>query len=285
MKIVVTGGSGLVGRRVVSRLARRHTVTSFDRREPPGPAARHVRGDVLDERAVARVLEGADAVVHAAGIPGPGHGTPEEIARVNVEGTTTVASAALRAGVSRLVNISSEAVLGFVFGEGRTAPAFFPIDETHPLGPTEPYGRSKLEAEIAAARLAGEELTLVHLRPPWVWVPEEREACLRLTRRPEDWWDGLWAYIHGDDLARAVDLAVARPLPEGAHAVYVAAPDNGTIVPTAELVARFYPGVPVRGKLGQYQSLLSSERARRLLGFEAAATWRTFLPGPEEGTG
>jgi nucleoside-diphosphate-sugar epimerase len=277
MRILVTGGSGLVGRRVVALLAAEHEVVNFDLRPPSEQHGAYVQGDILDGTALRRALHGADAVVHAAAIPGPSFGTPEEIVMTNVGGTRAAALAANEKGVPRFVFISSEAVLGFVFSGRRTKPRYFPIDEAHPASPSEPYGASKLAAERALDLAARGGLTVVCLRPPWVWVPEEYARCRELTKSPDEWWDGLWAYMHGDDLARAVGLAVTRDVPAGFHAVYVAAPDNGTVLPTRELLARHYPDVPIRDGLGEFASLISSEGARKLLGAKPAMTWREFL--------
>ncbi len=208
MRVTVTGGSGLVGRRVVRLLAGEHEVSNVDSREP------------------SRDSPARDAARYtSADIP----------------------------------------------------PRYFPVNEAHPLAPTEPYGRSKLMAETALARRARAGPTVVSLRPPWVWVPEEYERVRRLTEAPDDWWDGLWAYVHGDDLARAVERALTVSVEPGFHAVYVAAPDNGTVFPTRELVGRYFPDVPLARELSEYASLISSEGAAKLIGFAPALTWREFL--------
>lgn len=279
MRIVVTGGSGLVGRAVIRRLSSRHDVVNVDLKDPGHPIGQQVRADILDEPAIRAAVDGADAVVHAAALPGPSFGTEDEIERVNVEGTASIARAALDRGVRRLVFLSSEAVLGLVFGRGRVRPRYFPIDEAHPTTPSEPYGRSKLRAEALLARAAGDRMTVVSLRPPWVWVPQEYETYRRLTRNPAEWWDGLWAYVHVDDLARAIESAARRGLAPGHHAAYVTASDNGTVVPSRELAREYYPDVPVRREMAEFESLISSRAAVDLLGYEPARTWRNFLGG------
>jgi nucleoside-diphosphate-sugar epimerase len=288
MRIAVTGGSGLVGRAIVRRLAERHDVINVDLSDPgptgvgrspgePASSVQYAHADILDLVALSRALDGAQAVVHAAAIPGPAFGSEDEILNVNVEGTKNAALAANEAGARRFVFISSDSVLGFVFSEGRVRPGYLPVDETHPLAPTEPYGRSKLMAETVLARQAGRTTTVVSLRPPWVWVPEEYEKLRRLTRAPAEWSGGLWAYVHGDDLARAVELAVTLEIEPGFHAAYVAAPDNGTVVPTAQLVQDYFPDVPVREDLSEFGSLLSSHQLENLLGFVPTMSWREFL--------
>ncbi len=277
MRVVVTGGSGLVGRHIVRALARDHEAVNLDIREPADAAGEYVHCDILDESAVRRALDGAGAVIHAAALPGPSFGTEHEILRTNVEGTAAVMRATQAVGVRRFVQISSDAVLGFVFSEGRTRPRSFPIDETHPLSPVEPYGISKLKAELLLARDAGERLTVVALRPPWVWVPDEYDKYRQLTEAPDEWPDGLWAYVHGDDLARLAILAATRDVPAGFHAVFVPAPDNGTTVPTRELAGKHYPEIPVPAHVPEYGSLISSAGAARLLGSAPSMRWREFL--------
>lgn len=277
VRVVITGGSGLVGRPIVRLLAREHEVRNLDLRPPSAGPAEHIEGDILDPDAVGRALEGAQAVVHAAALPGPSFGTEDAIERVNVDGTRVVAEAAADAGAGRFVYISSDSVLGFVFGLGRRRPEYLPVDEDHPLAPIEPYGRSKLAAEVLLARLASPAMPVVSLRPPWVWVPEEYDRCRRLSKDPETWWDGLWAYVHGDDLARAIRAALIANLERPYHAVYVAAPDNGTDRASRELVARYFADVPLRTELAGNESLISSKRCEKLLGTRPSMRWREFL--------
>ena len=118
---------------------------------------------------------------------------------------------------------------------------------------------------------------MISLRPPWVWVPEEYEKLRRLTRTPAEWSGGLWAYVHGDDLARAVERAVTLDIEPGFHAAYVAAPDNGTVVPTSRLLDDYFPGIPVRQDLPEFGSLVSSSRLENLLSFKPTMSWREFL--------
>ena len=277
MRIVVTGGSGLVGRGIIDLLTNEHDVVNLDIEPRPGAAVEFIRADVRDLAALCAAFRGAQAVVHAAAIPGPALGTEEEILETNLDGTRNVALAATETDVSRLVFISSESVLGFVFSAGRVHPLYLPIDESHPLAPVDAYGRSKLLAESALSKAATDALTVVSLRPPWVWVPEEYDRCRELALHPEDWCDGLWAYVHRDDLARAVERAISRDIPPGFHAVYVAAPDNGTTVPSRTLIERYHPQAEIIGEISEYGSLISSEGARALLGFVPGMSWRDFL--------
>jgi UDP-glucose 4-epimerase len=83
----------------------------------------------------------------------------------------------------------------------------------------------------------------------------------------------LWGYIDGRDGAQAVSLALAKARP-GFDRFIIAAADTVMTRPNAELVAEVFPDVPVRGDLGHNDTLLSIEKARRLLGYEPRHSWR-----------
>lgn len=281
MRVVVTGGSGLVGRRITALLCPHHDVLNVDLVEPGAPAGGYLRANVLDADAMRGALSGAQAVVHCAAIPGPHKGTPEDIYVTNIQGTETVARAAADVGIRRFVQISSEAVVGVVFSARKSDPDYFPIDEDHPLSPSEPYGRSKLLAEQGLAGVRPKDGVVICLRPPWVWVPEEYPKCRRLTRNPGMWVDALWAYVHADDVAAAVKVALEHEVTPGFHTYFVAAEDNGTTMPTRKLLDQYYPCVPRKPGIPQFGSLISSGKIARELGFESRLTWRQFLGEPE----
>ncbi len=277
MRIAVTGGSGLLGRRVVARLARDHDVVNIDIRAPRDGSAAYVECSILDVDGIHAAVDGYDAVVHAAGLPGPLFGTPEDLMSINAEGSLAVGRACVAGGVKRLVFVSSEAVLGFVFSGGEIRPRYFPIDEGHPLLPAEPYGMSKLLAETYLEQEVAASLPLLILRPPWIWAPEEYDRYRELLTNPTEWRDGLWAYIHVDDVAEAIARGVESSLPVGCHAAFMSAPDNGTVYPTRELVTRFFPKIGLPDEVEEFGSLVSSDMLDTLIGFRPGRTWREFL--------
>ena len=169
MKVLVTGGAGYIGSVIAARLlAAGHAVTVYDdlsrghRRAVPDGAALVV-ADIRDSERVAAALAGGDceAIVHMAALAEVAESVafPERYHDVNVAGTEAVLTAALRAGVSRLVFSSTAAVYG--------APERIPIDEESPLSPANPYGDTKLAAERLlgqAAAASGGRLATVALR-------------------------------------------------------------------------------------------------------------------------
>lgn len=139
MKILVTGGSGSVGKYIVDELQRHnHTVGVLDI-IPPKPGVWFHDVDVLNLENVVKAVKGYDAVVHMAGIPHPLNHPAEKVFGVNVNGTFNVLEAAARSNVKKVVFTSSESTLGFAFMTQHMAPEYIPIDELHPLRPQDPY--------------------------------------------------------------------------------------------------------------------------------------------------
>lgn len=158
-RVVVTGAAGMLGSYLVRRLlSDGHAVTGVDLRAsavPPHPRLTHHEGDVRDPSALARAVAGADAVVHcAAALPS----YPAQLIRsVIVDGTSAVLAAAHRAGVPRVVHISSTAVYGL--------PSVVPTPEDHPRAPVDVYTRAKAEAEEVAEKYRAEGVCVPVLRP------------------------------------------------------------------------------------------------------------------------
>jgi UDP-glucose 4-epimerase len=279
---MVTGGAGLVGLHIVKALADDgFSVGVLDLVEPEGPADTFHKADVTDPAALGEALGGWDAVVHLAALLPRGGASPEELYRVNAYGTYCVAEACARAGVARLIYSSTDSVIGFAQAEGLPEPRYLPLDEDHPAVPVDPYAVSKLAGETACQGAAGRsELRALALRPPWVWVPEEYDTYREYTAdagRP-DWIRGLWAYIHVDDLAEAVSMALITRDLLPFEVLFLSAADNGTERSSRSLVQDYLPVRPhIHGTFGRRESLISSERARARLAFAPKRTWTEFL--------
>ncbi len=172
MKILVTGGSSLLGRAVATQLlARGDDVTCFQR-HPSGAGAAEVLGDVRDGPALLAAAQGADAVVHLAALVSPRPAWSDAYA-VNVKGTANALAAATACG--RLVHVSSPSVAfdgGPAVGVGAGAPRY--------AGP-DLYTRTKAMAE----RLVFERTTVptVVLRPHLVWGPGDTQLIGRIVDR------------------------------------------------------------------------------------------------------
>ena len=281
MKVLVTGGSGKVGRYVVESLLPDHSVSVLDTRNPTGAYNAYHRVDVLSLSALNRAMEGYDAVVHLAGIPHPLDHPGDRVFQVNTIGTFNVLEACAAAGVGTMIFMSSESTLGFAFAKNRMSPVYVPIDEEHPLRPQDPYGMSKVSGEMLCAgysRTYG--MRTVALRAPWIWVPEDEDRKLyrNLVRNYGDWSQNLWAYIDVLDVCSAVRAALVPDVTAGHEVFFIAADDQWTDQKTRDLVRKYYPDLIVpEGMYPGRESLIGSSKARKVLGFQPHYTCADIL--------
>ena len=88
----------------------------------------------------------------------------------------------------------------------------------------------------------------------------------------------LWGYIDARDAAQAIRRALEAPL-KGAEIFVIANADTVMTRPTSELLAELFPNVPLKKQLGPNETLLSIEKARRVLGYEPQHSWRDPASG------
>lgn len=175
MKVLLTGSSGFVGQALLARLAARPALdlVAVSRRPVSGLPARVAHAQVADivaDTAWQPVLQGVQVVIHAAArvhVMNDKVADPlAEFRKVNVDGTLNLARQAVIAGAKRFIFISSIKVNGESTAPGKPYSA-----ESQPA-PVDPYGVSKLEAELALRALAAETgLEVVIIRPPLVYGP------------------------------------------------------------------------------------------------------------------
>ena len=149
MKILVTGGSGRIGRYVVKELAGTgHDVTSVDILSPEERSPRFLRIDLTDAGEVYQALAtvGAEAVVHLGAWANAGVVPDTRTYGDNVRGTFNLFQACADWGIQRVISASSAQVYGFA----KAPPVYVPVDEAHPLRPTNCYALSKVVGEQAA---------------------------------------------------------------------------------------------------------------------------------------
>ncbi len=206
MKVLVTGGSSLIGRGVAAALvARGDQVTCFQR-SPSGTGTTDVLGDVSDPAAVLEAAGGHDAVVHLAALVAP-RPRWDDAYRVNVAGTRNVVSAAARCG--RLVHVSSPSVAfdgGPAVGVGAEPAAYRGRDA---------YARSKAIAETYV--LEHTTVPTVVVRPHLVWGPGDTQLIGRILDRARqgrlvlpDHGRSLVATTYVDDAADAIVAGLDR---------------------------------------------------------------------------
>ncbi|MCP9001766.1 NAD(P)-dependent oxidoreductase [Pseudarthrobacter sp. RMG13] len=280
MRIAVTGGSGKLGRHVVRRLTDDgHQVLNLDR-----AGERHRGLAIVDLRNYGQVLDvflglddrhdGFDAIVHLGAIPAPGIIPDAATFENNMLSTYNVFQAARRAGIKKVVYASSETVLGLPFD---VDPPYIPVDEEYPARPESTYSLVKHLEEQLAIQLTrwDPELSIAGLRFSNVMDPEdyERFPSFDSDASARKW--NLWGYIDGRDGAQAVARALENGQP-GFQAFIIANADTVMTRSSASLAAEVFPNVTVTKELGEHETMLSIDKARRLLGYEPEHTWRTY---------
>ena len=264
--ILITGNMGYIGPRVAEHLRREHPGARLAGLDPGFFAANLIDSRVLPEHVLdaqhfgdvrsipPQALEGVDAVVHLAAISNDPMGNAYERVTedINHRGTLAVARAAREAGVRHFVFASSCSVYGFAEDGART--------ETSSVNPLTAYARSKIASENDLAELASEDFIVTCLRFATACGASPR---LRLDLVLNDFVAGAitsgairilsdgtpWRpLIAVDDMARAIDWAIARPASAGGTALIVNAGSNEwnyQIRDLAEAVAAAIPGTAV----------------------------------------
>ena len=294
--IALTGATGFIGRHLLNELPKRgYRVRVLLRRpsEVPAGATSAVIGDIASPHNMAAALRDVDMVIHSAGLAHAMSGRPEDDYRtINTEATVRLAQAAERAGVKRFVFLSSIRAQTGPTADGILTEALEPQ-------PTDPYGRSKLEAERGLSALG---LDWAALRPVLVYGPGVKGNMAALLDLAQSPWPlplgGLSAkrsLLSLDNLAAAVDTVLRAPGPLKRPFI-VADPEPVTI---PEMVTALRKGlgrgpglIPVpsfvlkgaaalTGRSEAYErlagSLVASPQALRDLGWQPVSSTRDAL--------
>ena len=158
-------------------------------------------------------------------------------------------------------------------------PPYAPVDEACPGRPESAYSLSKLMGEEMAEQFCrwDPELKIIGLRLSNVMEPGDyaRFPGFDAEARLRKW--NLWGYIDARDAAQAIRKALEADL-KGAEVFIIANADTVMTRPNAELMAEVFPGVPLRDGVGPNETLLSIDKARRLLGYAPEYGWRPQAP-------
>ncbi|KAK0251786.1 hypothetical protein LTS09_013014 [Friedmanniomyces endolithicus] len=244
-RVIVTGGSGKLGRSTVKYLSDEGwEVISVDTRRPAGisedgksglnGAYRLVEIDLEDMGSVLETFmttdmaySGIDAVVHLAAIPSPGQTSASRQFRTNTMGTYNVLEACRKLKIKNIVLASSETLIGIPFDPH--PPESLPITEEH-----------------------------------------ERNRSRRIRCR--SLWARLWR-SNARDGAQSVHLSL-KSEKKGHHQYLIAAPDTCMRMSNDELVKAVFPNVKYNKTAGPNDTLLSIEKAKKELGFKPAYKWQ-----------
>ena len=281
MRVIVTGGSGKLGRAVVDELlGHGHEVWNLDAVPSSRPGARHTRIDLADAGQVYdafatmdEAFRPADAVVHLAAIPAPSLAPNAALFGNNIRSTYHVFAAARLAGIRNIVWASSETVLGLPFD---TPPPYAPVDEEYAPRPETTYAMTKaLEEEMAHHFCRWDpDLKMIGLRFSNVMEPGDYAGFPSFDADPLARKWNLWGYIDARDGAQAVRRALELDA-TGREIFIIANADTVMARASASLMAEVFPDVPIRRELGEHETLLSIDKARRVLGYEPVHSWRS----------
>jgi len=282
--IIVTGGSGQLGRAVVADLMDTgYDVTSIDLVPPKDPKVRFSRADItdfgqalaavsmIDER-VARVT----GIVHLAAIRAPGLAPNHVTFAVNTISTYNMFEAARQLGIRNIVWASSETVFGVPYPNG---PAYVPVDEDIQR-PETAYSLSKAVGEELARHFCrwDAKLKIIGLRFSNVMDPEDYAAFPAFDKNPRSRHWNLWTYIDARDGAQAVRLALEAKL-TGAEVFGIANADSVMNRSNEALLDEVYPKTRRKRAIAPNESLISIDKAREVLGYQPKYTWRTAAKG------
>ncbi|MCZ2820559.1 NAD-dependent epimerase/dehydratase family protein [Modestobacter sp. VKM Ac-2977] len=244
MRVLVTGASGMLGRATVQGLLDRGDEVTVLQRRPAGLPCREVRGDVADPAVVARAVAGQDTVVHLAAKVDV-TGRRAEYTRANIDGTRAVVAGCRRAGVGRLVHVSSPSV-----AHGGSALVGVGAQPADPARARGHYSRSKAVAEQEALAADDAALAVLAVRPHLVWGPGDTQLVGRIVERARTGrlpvigsGAALIDTTYVDNAAAALVAAVDACGPVHGEALVVS---NGEPRPVAEIIDRLCRAAGVR---------------------------------------
>lgn len=292
-RIVFTGGSGRAGLPVVKALLEQgFEVRNLDLVPTPGLGGilatdpqltdwgwmdipgfvRHLHVDLTDLGTTIEALEGAESVIHFAAIARPGLRTASRTFLSNVQSSYNIFHAAAILKMRRVLWASSETAMGLPLTPEKVH--YAPMDEEHPAYPESAYALSKVVIEEMSRHMSRwSGIPIIGLRISNVMTAEDYQLFPQYWANPATRTWNLFGYIDEHDLAdlciRALDVEF-----KGADVFIAAAADTVMNRPNKELLAEYFPGVPLKEGTGDYDTLLGIDKARRLLGYAPKHSWR-----------
>lgn len=280
MKVVVTGAAGKIGRWTVRTLLEAgHEVIASDRKLREESASKNfIQAELRDYGQVIQLLMGCDAVVHLGNIPTDVRNTPQAIFENNMLVNFNILEACKDLKIPKLVWASSETVLGYPFEPEELT--YLPVDEEHPMLMKSSYAMAKALTEQLCGmfhRLTNAQI--VTLRFANMYEPDEYEKMpiMHWNEQQKDAQKkNAWAYCDARDAATACLLAIEKN-GLGNEVFHITAPD--TIMPdlSEDLCKTYFPDVSLKKEVNGYETLMSIDKARRILGYEPRYSWRSIL--------
>jgi nucleoside-diphosphate-sugar epimerase len=315
-KILVTGGSGKIGRFIIDQMKKEYDLVVFDMQKPNDEDAGFIKGDIRNYQSLDSAAREMDGIIHLAGyytesiMPSYLEGW-----EVNCTGTFNVFESAVRNKVRRVVFASSIAATGILtWTSCEHGIEYFPVDELHPCNPETLYGVGKLAAEKVARMYSERSNTsFICLRMASAWYKSEGQIeeqtrqqidtyikdptnALRVSPPPDkkrEYYviedpragkkDLTWQYVDARDVAQAFSLAIKKK--DIKYGIYnIGAADTPSKWDSLKLAQFFYPDVPIRNAVAflidKKRALWDISRAQRELGYRPlhnSEEWNKFL--------
>ena len=308
MKVLLTGGSGIVGHYVIDELYRcGHEVVNADLfrigdlahsgntgrladkdaalklREGWPEIPKFFQVEISDYGQVISAMEGCDAVISLASRPSAANYTEEDVLRTNTTSMWNVCRAAEQLKIRTVVLGSSYNAVGAMGTAARweprevKPPEYFPLDQDTATRAEDPYSVAKWLGEEIADAFArrSPEMFIVSLRFNGMW-DDAYFAHLHANPISDVWTrcQGFWTYLHLKDAARACAMAIEKRESKGHWRLFLNAADTMINIPTAHALGIVYPDVVIKRPLEDYEAPIDIGLARKIIGWEPLYSWR-----------
>ena len=293
MRILVTGGSGRIGKHIIKTLQENnHEIINFDVIPSKDLSCTFIKGDLKDCNSVKSATKEVDVVVHLAAYPTENsiidHGGYWEGWDVNITGSFNVLQAAVENGVKKVIYASSICSTGIITWAGSThALEYLPVDEKHPFKAQNLYGIGKAMIENLCYMYSEKfELSTVCMRMATVWFEKNKkynEWCddpALMINKSALMRDLSWQFVGVDDAAQAFKLAVEKPL-KGYVAYNVGGSETPTYWDSLKLAETFFPDIPIHNPhlflYNPKKPLWDISKIQRDLNYRPNCSWKDYL--------
>jgi nucleoside-diphosphate-sugar epimerase len=307
MRVLVTGGSGIVGHYVIDELYKKgHEVINADvvrmgdlshsgttgtasaavamemRKEWPR-LPRFFQVEISSYGQVISAMDGSEAVISLASRPSAANYTEEDVFVTNVSSMWNVCRAAEQLKISRVVLGSSYNAVGAMGTAARwqpkevRPPEYFPLDQHVYTRSEDPYSIAKWLGEEVGQGFARRSpwMSIASMRFNGMWDDNYfRQLAANPVTDPWTRCQGFWTYLHIRDAARACVMSVESEGWTGHNRLFLNADDTMINIPTMEAIQTVYPDVPVREPLEGFLAPISTRLARELIGWRPLYSWR-----------
>jgi len=312
-KVMITGGSGRLGKFIINKLKDDYYISVIDMEKPEWLSVDFIKCDITDLDGLKKATENIDVIIHLAafaterGIPTYPKGWD-----VNCTGTFNIFETAAVNNIEKVVYASSICATGInTWVSSKHSIKYFPVDEEHPCKPESLYGTSKLVAEKLAWMYSKRSDTIfIGFRIASVWfksdegvykntkdkvnryikdptaflnldpVPDKKTSIYKVKDPRAAYKDGIWQYVDARDVAQAFKLSLEKN--DIKCEIYnIGAGNTPTNWESIKLAKYFYPGVQILDPLSflvdKKRPLWDITKAQIELGYRPEYSWEEYI--------